>query len=79
MSVFLSDVFSEVSSANMSQLTLLLAICRGRSVIKIKNRRKREKKRQTETERDRDTERDRLRERTMLQGAICHYTHSGFK
>ena len=34
----LSDVFSEVSSANISQLTLLLLICRGRSLIKIENR-----------------------------------------
>ena len=38
VSVSLSDVFSEVSSANMSQLTLLLVICRGRSLIKIENR-----------------------------------------
>ena len=37
-SVSLSDVFSEVSSAKMSQLTLLLVICRGRSLIKIENR-----------------------------------------
>ena len=36
--VSLSDVFSEVSSANMSQLALLLVICRGRSLIRIKNR-----------------------------------------
>ena len=36
VSVYLSDVFSEVSSANMSQLTLFLVICRGRSLIKNK-------------------------------------------
>ena len=39
-SVFLSDVFSEVLSANMSQLTLLLVICRGKSLIKKKNKKK---------------------------------------
>ena len=38
VSVSLSHVFSEVSSANMSQLTLLLVICRGRSLIKTENR-----------------------------------------
>ena len=40
MSVFLSDVFSEVSSADMSQLTLLLVICSGRSLIKKKKKEK---------------------------------------
>ena len=39
VSVSSSDEFSEVSSANMSPLTLLLVICRGRSLIKIQNTR----------------------------------------
>ena len=39
MSVSLLDAFSEVLSANMSQLILLLVICRGRSLIKMQNRR----------------------------------------
>ena len=39
VSVSLSDVFSEVSFAKMSQITLLLAIYRGRPLTKIQNSR----------------------------------------
>ena len=39
VAVFLSDAFSDVSSANISQFTESLVICKGRSLIKIQKRR----------------------------------------
>ena len=39
VAVFLSDAFSDVSSANISQFTASLVICKGRSLIKIQKRR----------------------------------------
>ena len=38
VAVFLSDAFSDVSSANISQCTASLVICRGRSLMKIQRR-----------------------------------------
>ena len=40
VAVFLSDAFSDVSSANISQFTESLVICKGRSLIKIQKRRR---------------------------------------
>ena len=39
VAVFLSDAFSDVSSANISQFTESLVICKGRSLIKIQKKR----------------------------------------
>ena len=39
VAVFLSDAFSDVSSANISQFTEPLVICKGRSLIRIQRRR----------------------------------------